>query len=324
MKDGPSIPPFDADVPNGGYRWWYVDGLSDCGNFGVVVIAFIGSVFSPYYYRSKRRSDGDPYQHCAINVALYGPRRNRWAMTERTAKSLHLERDSFYLGRSSLVWSGDKLGIAVDERSAPFGQALRGRIELTAPTMHSRQYKLDAAGQHVWQPIAPCAQIALSFDEPRLGWKGNAYFDHNAGRRPLERDFRGWDWSRLQTERCTTISYSVLEAPNTRRSLALRYGHDGTEDDVPLPSAVDIGRTRWGVQRFANLDGTPSVHATLEDTPFYARTMLQIDDENGSRAHAMHESLSLDRFNKPWVRTLLPFRMPRRSGGPPAAAREPG
>ena len=324
MSDTASIPPFDAHVPNGGYSWWYVDGLSDCGDFGVVVIAFIGSVFSPYYYRSKRRRGGDPYQHCAINVALYGPRRKRWAMTERTEKSLYLASDNFCLGRSSLSWSGDSLSIAVDERSAPFGQALRGNVRLAAPVTHGRQYNLDAAGRHVWQPIAPCARVSLAFDKPRLRWRGNAYFDHNAGSRPLEQDFRGWDWSRLQTDRGATISYSVQEASNSRRSLALRYGHDGKEDSVPLPNATNIGRSRWGVQRFANLDGRPSVRETLEDTPFYARTMLQIDDDTGRRAHAMHESLSLDRFNKAWVRTLLPFRMPRRSNGPVSPARQPG
>ncbi len=33
----------------GGYAWWYVDALSDDGRHGLTLIAFIGSVFSPYY-----------------------------------------------------------------------------------------------------------------------------------------------------------------------------------------------------------------------------------------------------------------------------------
>ena len=41
---------FAQPVPDSGYRWWYVDGFSECGRFGVTVIAFIGSVFSPYYF----------------------------------------------------------------------------------------------------------------------------------------------------------------------------------------------------------------------------------------------------------------------------------
>ena len=48
-----------------------------------------------------------------------------------------------------------------------------------------------------------------------------------------------------------------------------------------------------------------SVVKTLEDTPFYSRSVLSGD-------HAMmHESLDLDRFSKTWVQCLLPFRMPR-------------
>ena len=39
---------FAKPVPDSGYRWWYIDGFSDCGRFGVTVIAFIGSVFTPF------------------------------------------------------------------------------------------------------------------------------------------------------------------------------------------------------------------------------------------------------------------------------------
>jgi carotenoid 1,2-hydratase len=50
------------------------------------------------------------------------------------------------------------------------------------------------------------------------------------------------------------------------------------------------------------------VEQTLEDTPFYARSVLRSGAASGP---VMHESLDLDRFKKAWVRTLLPFRMPR-------------
>ncbi len=63
---------FAKTVPSGGYAWWYVDGLSDDGHYGITLIAFIGSVFSPYYAWSGRRS---PDNHCALNVALYGRQR---------------------------------------------------------------------------------------------------------------------------------------------------------------------------------------------------------------------------------------------------------
>ena len=44
--------------------------MSDDGGDALTVIAFVGSAFSPYY----RRSRGDPDNHCALNVVLYGPR----------------------------------------------------------------------------------------------------------------------------------------------------------------------------------------------------------------------------------------------------------
>ncbi|MEL0162212.1 MAG: hypothetical protein VW842_04990, partial [Halieaceae bacterium] len=63
---------FDRPVNAGGYRWWYVDGFSDCGRFGLTVIAFIGSVFSPYYFRSRRRAQVRAEDHVSLNVILYG------------------------------------------------------------------------------------------------------------------------------------------------------------------------------------------------------------------------------------------------------------
>ena len=48
--------------PNG-YAWWYVDALSDDGAHGITLIAFIGSVFSPWYAWARRRGPADPQNH---------------------------------------------------------------------------------------------------------------------------------------------------------------------------------------------------------------------------------------------------------------------
>jgi carotenoid 1,2-hydratase len=70
--------------------------------------------------------------------------------------------------------------------------------------------------------------------------------------------------------------------------------------------------TLWRIDRQTRADegSTPKILKTLEDAPFYARSMVS-SDVNGHAATAIHESLSLDRFASPWVRMLLPFRMPR-------------
>jgi len=50
---------------------------------------------------------------------------------------------------------------------------------------------------------------------------------------------------------------------------------------------------------------------TLEDTPFYARSMVQAQ-LCGEEVVAMHETLDARRFASPLVQALLPWRMPRR------------
>ena len=51
---------FDQPVAPGGYAWWYVDALSDDGRHGLTIIAFVGSVFSPYYAWSGATRSAQP------------------------------------------------------------------------------------------------------------------------------------------------------------------------------------------------------------------------------------------------------------------------
>jgi carotenoid 1,2-hydratase len=60
------------------------------------------------------------------------------------------------------------------------------------------------------------------------------------------------------------------------------------------------------------MDFQPRVVETLEDTPFYARSVISASIE-GKATTMVHESLSLDRFAAPWVQAMLPFKMPRRT-----------
>ena len=87
-----------------GYAWWYVDALSDDGAHALTLIAFIGSVFSPYYAAARRRAPADPEQHVAFNVALYGAGTDRWAMTERGRQHLQRDADHLRIGPSGLHW----------------------------------------------------------------------------------------------------------------------------------------------------------------------------------------------------------------------------
>lgn len=95
-------------------------------------------------------------------------------------------------------------------------------------------------------------------------------------------------------------------------SLAILFDPERGVVDFAPPPAVELPRTLWRVGRGTRADpGSAKVVRTLEDGPFYARSILQTP-LLGHRSEAVHESLSLDRFRNPIIRTFLPWRMPRR------------
>lgn len=304
---------FAQPVPDDGYVWWYVDALSTDGVHALTLIAFVGSVFSPYYRWARRRGPRAAEAHCALNVVLYGPR-GRWCMTERGARDLRRAAAHFALGPSSLRWDGAQLVVEVAETSAPLPWPVRGRIVLRPTVLNTRPFDLCGIGRHVWQPIAPLATVVVDFTCPDLRWSGVAYLDTNRGSEPLERRFSAWEWSRsVEPERCL-IYYDARTLDGEPTLLGLEFDAGGALRARPLPPRARLPGTRlWRMPRATRaLPGAARVRRTLEDTPFYARSEITLEDE-GRTITALHEALSLQRFSHPLVQCMLPFRMPRRA-----------
>lgn len=316
VKRAPAtLPPpglFDTSTPPGGYTWWYADGLSRDGDYGFTLIAFIGSVFSPYYAWSGR---GDPHNHCAINVALYGRRHARWAMTERGRADLQADESHLAIGPSSLNWDGTTLTIDIAEHGIPLPFPVRGQIRIRPRALNHKVFQIDSDGAHSWRPIAPSADVEVDFTQPGLSWQGGAYVDTNRGSAPLETAFRYWDWSRVQSpDGRTAILYNTEERSGAERSLALMFAADGSHRAVTPPPKVCLPPTPiFRIQRTTRAGGADSVRLgrTLEDTPFYSRSIIE-SDILGARAAGVHESFDGDRLDMGLVKLMLPFRMPRR------------
>ena len=315
---------FNQPVPNGGYAWWYIDAISDDGHHGVTLIAFVGSVFSPYYARARRQHGAenvDPDNHCAVNIALYDlttDKRgvNAWAMTERPKQKCQRTGTSFTVGPSSLEWNGNELVIKIDERCAPIPRRLRGTIKLT-PTIaveaHDHTVAIDGEGNHLWQPLAPSARVSLDLDRPNLTWQGHGYLDSNRGSAPLESAFNFWQWSRTRLNDGSTVAlYDVQRKASTRVRLAHHYLPSGECKLISAPSDYPLPTTSWGIARSTHSERNiaPTIVKTLENGPFYVRSLLATE-LLGEQVDAMHESLSLTRFANPAVQAMLPFRMPR-------------
>lgn len=304
---------FDAPVARNGYAWWYVDALSDDRKHGLTLIAFIGSVFSPYYARARRRASAgaDPANHCALNVALYGEFK-RWSMTERCSKALRRSATALRIGPSSLEWNDGVLTVTIAETTMPLPRRLVGVVRVVPSSVASQTYAIDPNRRHRWTPIAPSARVEAHFEQPRVSWSGTGYVDTNDGDAALEDDFEQWHWSRAHHAHGTTVLYDATCREASTTMLALCFDDAGNVTPIDAPPRAALPSTAWQVRRTTRCDagGSAKVVATLEDTPFYARSLVstKIDDQSMT---AIHESLSLDRFRSQWVQALLPFRMPR-------------
>ncbi len=312
-------PWFDLAAPAHSYLWWYVDGVSDCGRYAVVIIAFVGSVFSPYYAWSGRE---DPENHVAINVALYSVNGNRWAMTERGRGALKRSRSEFRVGPSSLTWLGDELIIDFDETGPPFPPVqyrpmrLKGRIVLRPHGITDRVFDIDDLGGHRWWPIAPSADIEVTMEKGDVpSWKGHGYFDSNWGIEPVEKCFQRWEWARGTNSKGEPVMlYDALCLSGERKLLALRGKNSGGLEDWSPPERQKLKRGFWGVDRYVHCDeqATPTLVRPLEDSPFYTRSLVETR-LGGEQLTMMHESFSGSRLASRLVKLMLPVRMPRRA-----------
>jgi carotenoid 1,2-hydratase len=297
-------------VPANGYAWWYIDALSDDGDNGITIIAFIGSVFSPYYAFARRRGPADPLNHCAVNAAIYRKRGHRWAMTERPRGAVSRAADTFTVGPSHLSWNGESLTIGIDEVAVPLPGRIRGTIRVVPTALTRQAFVLNANGNHRWWPIAPCARVQVTLEHPHLRWQGDGYFDMNHGDAPLEQGFSDWQWSRGATRDGTAILYEAQRRDGSRIDLAITFDPQGRMQAFEPPPDHALKDTGWWVPRSVHSETQPVVVKTLEDAPFYARSVVSAA-LMGEPVTWMHESLSLDRFRMPLVQAMLPFRMPR-------------
>ena len=232
-------------------------------------------------------------------------------MTERSAAQVQRTATVLTIGPSAVHWDGDTLVFEIDERTMPLAGHVSGVVRVRPLALTGRTFPLDAAGQHRWSPLSPRAHVEVALRQPALQWSGSGYLDSNDGDVPLEHSFASWNWCRGAVGTDTAILYEVSPRSGSGASLALQVDRHGGVTEIPPPPKVTLPPSLWRVPRATRADGgTAQIRQTLEDTPFYARSVLDTR-LLGQNLTAMHESLSLDRFQMPWVQAMLPFRMPR-------------
>ena len=156
---------------------------------------FIGTVFS-VLCRCEKEGDTDPREFVCVNAVFYEPKQkhcdDRASGTRPSTSSSMLK-----IGPSSMSFDGERLTVDLNERSAPFRRAIKGKVVVDMPAVTDRCYTLHSAGQHRWWPITPTARVKVSLDAPNVQWEGAGYVDTNGGTVPLEDTFTDWHWSRV-------------------------------------------------------------------------------------------------------------------------------
>jgi carotenoid 1,2-hydratase len=147
---------------------------------------------------------------------------------------------------------------------------------------------------------------------PPLSWRGEGYFDSNDGEEPLEDAFQYWDWARLSAAGAAPlVLYDTVPRKGPPRRLAVEIGADGAVSErAPPPTAALPVTPVFRMRRTLGADAQARVVRTLEDAPFYSRSLVETTI-GGLTRRGFHESLSGDRLRSPVVRAMLPFRMPR-------------
>ncbi len=248
-------------------------------------------------------------------MALYGASGHKWAMTERGAGAVERTAKHFAVGPSALLWNGQSLEIRLDEMTFPIPGRIKGTIRLHPTSLNPDAFTLESVGGHLWRPIAPTARVEVALDKPGVRWQGDGYLDSNWGAVPLETSFVSWDWSRAPVGGGAAVLYEGVRRDGEPFALALRFDRNGrAEPFTPPPAQALASSPIWRIPRATRAEQPEGarVTRTLEDTPFYARSELRTQ-LLGETTQAVHESLFLDRFAKPIVQAMLPFRMPRRA-----------
>ena len=243
-------PRFDAAVAPSGYRWWYVDALSDDGDYGLTVIAFVGSVFSPYYAWSGM---GRPRQSLRRQCRALWPARHALGDDRARPRQSVSARATFCRSdRARCEWRDGSLTIRVDEIAAPLPKRYPRRDRCRSRWRSMRQeFTLETKGSHVWRPIAPVARVSLDLDAPEPALERPRLFRHQRRRRAARTEPLPSGHGRAPTSATTPQSSTTPNgAAKAPLSLALRFdARRAASRTLDPPPVAPLPPTNWRVQR---------------------------------------------------------------------------
>lgn len=225
----------------GSYEWWYFDGISEDGDYQVVIIFYEGCPFSTRYIRSlESDADGSGAQssgHPAISISLYHHGEPIfYCLSEYPPGQCHFDdqKASVTVGNNSFRYNEREFhgsggyasyDLRINER-LPSGDELKGIITFTGMEPNDRLFPGSVSGSvgqdpsgtenggHMWNLVLPRADMQCRINLLRNGlvgrelkFEGAGYHDHNLGDEPMKETFRDWYWGRVHFPHATLVYY---------------------------------------------------------------------------------------------------------------------
>lgn len=280
----------------GAYEWWYFDAVSDCGEWSLCCIWFLGNPFSPYYRQSALSVPADPYAHNALFFALYRHGNLHAYHFTRFPPSQISAAETVPLclefGPNTVVMpnSGEWRLTLADINGN--GRSLIASLMFAGPPLSSEpDANSPQDGDHSWLPIAPFCRVSgqITLVEEHnpgaetISFAGTGYHDHNWGRLPFDAAIRDWSWARaaLPHER-SVILYHVRPHRGLPVSHLLLFD-TGRLVFHDAEAKVRLGKPVWngfGTRYQSCLSvGGADLHAVfqfgrrLDSSPFYVRAL---------------------------------------------------
>src|SRR5699024_3307119 len=279
----------------GGYEWWYFDGISHDGKYTFVMIFYRGNPFSHRYIRALEEDSSRalPAQYPAVSIVLYkygSPIYYSFTEYPKEKAKFNSSGPTIQMGKHTAKQEETEGGLQyvldLDERLRS-GDEFYSRLYykgIKKPVLFDDGTS-NVNADHGWNLTQPRAEVRGEFQlqtdgekKGTINFKGTGYHDANAGKNPLRNDFKDWYWGRFHFEETTLIYYLMNKRDERQEYAWLLDGGNNVIQSFEEANFGDYGYSVFGLYQSHKMEisaGSLSIQIqqseVVDNGPFYRR-----------------------------------------------------
>jgi carotenoid 1,2-hydratase len=219
--------------------------------------------------------------------------------------------------------TGDRVALEIEYQATAPGLpgTLRGSLCASGPRRQSEPEKARQA-DHSWEPLtlgAATGQLQIHCGDYEAKLSGRAYYDRNAGDRPLHAlGIQDWYWGRFPFKERELVVYLLMGEEGSDQHYVLEIDRHGELHHWPEASlaverwARSTIRSRYPQRlRVQAADQEPveiTLQPPMDDSPFYRRFVARCSHA-GSSTLGVFEHVLPHEIDPGWMRPLVQMRI---------------